>query len=57
MMQDISPDHKEAMGQLHNEIVVLVDASILSPPEIILLLGMLTEEIQRAFETAVRGGE
>jgi hypothetical protein len=57
MMQDISPDHKEAMGQLHNEIVVLVDASILSPPEIILLLRMLAEEIQRAFETAVRSGE
>jgi hypothetical protein len=54
-MQDISPDHKEAMGKLHNDIVVLVDASILSPPEIILLLGMLADEIRQAFETVVRG--
>jgi hypothetical protein len=56
-MQDLSNERKEAMGKLHNELVVLVDASILSPPEIILLLRMLSQEIQQAFETVIRDGE
>ena len=54
-MQDIDDSRKEAMGQLHNEIVVLVDGTILTPFETVMVLRIVINEIEKVFEQSVKG--
>lgn len=37
------------MGKFHNDVVELVDTTQLTPPEIIIVLRMLANEIERLF--------
>jgi hypothetical protein len=49
-----SQETADAMGELHNKIVALVDACKLSPPEVLSVLRILEYDIERLFSTAVK---
>jgi hypothetical protein len=54
-MKEIDEIKSEAMALLHNGVVNLVDETILTPPETILVLRLVADHIQKLFETSVRG--
>ena len=53
-MIDTSKTTKGEMGNLNNEIVKLIDASSVSPPEAIVVLKLLHDSLLRAFEARAR---
>jgi hypothetical protein len=54
-MENLSDERSELMGNFHNAVVVLVDSSKLTPSETIMVLRLLTHEIERVFELSVKG--
>ena len=54
-MEYLSEAQNDAMGELHNGVVELIDKTKLSPPEIIIILRMVANNIERLFEVSVRG--
>lgn len=46
---------RDAMGMLHNEIVHLIDASILEPPDVLFVLRLLIKNIEDLHEIALKG--
>lgn len=49
-----SEECTDRMGAFHNDLVALVDKCELEPQEIIVVLRMLTGNIEKLFETAVK---
>lgn len=45
------------MGNLHNSVVGLVDKTQLTPPEVVIVLRLLAEEIEQVFFAQARGKE
>lgn len=45
------------MGKFHNDVVELVDTTQLTPPEIIIVLRMLANEIERLFSAQAQSRE
>jgi len=54
-MEYLSDECSVLMGELHNKLVVLVDDTRLTPPEVIIVLRMMANNIERLFETSVKG--
>ena len=54
-MEYLSEAQNDAMGELHNGIVELIDKAKLSPPETIVILRMIANSVERLFEVSVRG--
>jgi hypothetical protein len=54
-MQEVEDFRVEAMGNLHNAIVAMVDDSILTLPEVTMVLRMVADDIQVLFEKSVKG--
>lgn len=54
-MEELDDLRKESMGLLHNELVAVVDKTNLTPPEVILVLNLLSGEIESVFARSVRG--
>ena len=54
-MEYLSDECSVLMGELHNKIVALVDSVELTPPEVIIVLRMMANNIERLFETSVKG--
>ena len=53
-MEYPSQEKTDIMGQLHNGVVALIDAIELSPPEVIIVLRMITNNIERLFEASLQ---
>jgi len=53
-MKNSSKPRMGGMGKLHNDIVALVDQTYLTPPEVTMVLRLLIQEIDRAFEVKVQ---
>lgn len=53
----IYPDEstRNMMGELHNILTLYVDSSPLSPPEVIIVLRMMANNIEKLFEASVKG--
>jgi len=49
-----SPELSERMGKFHNQVVKAIDECKLSPPEVAMVLRILTYQTERLFETAVK---
>ena len=45
----------DLMGEFHNQLIQLVDMTTLSPPETITILRMIAANIEKLFETSVKG--
>jgi hypothetical protein len=45
----------DSMGEFHNTVIQLVDITTLSPPEVITILRMIASNIEKLFETSVKG--
>lgn len=50
-------DRTILMGEFHNAVVDLVDSCELMPPEISMVLRMITTNIEKLFETAVKASK
>jgi hypothetical protein len=55
IMQEVEDYRIEAMGQFHNAVVALIDDTILSVPETILVLRIIANDVQDIFEKSVKG--
>lgn len=44
---------RDEMGKLHNQIVELIDAAALSPPELIVVLRMVANYAEKLFEASI----
>jgi len=53
-MEYPSQEKTDIMGQLHNGVVALIDAIELSPPEVIIVLRMIANNIERLFEASLQ---
>lgn len=49
-----SKQRRGLMGNLHNSVVGLVDKTQLTPPEVVIVLRLLANEIEQAFFAQVR---
>jgi len=54
-MEYQSKEKNNSMGEFHNEVIVLVDKTRLSPPETIAVLRMISFNIEKLFEVSVKG--
>jgi hypothetical protein len=54
-MEEVTDDRSALMGEFHNQVVVLLDGSRLSPPETLIVLRMITASIEKLFEISVKG--
>ena len=48
-MKSPSKQRKGLMGSLNNSVVGLIDKSQLTPPEVVIVLRLLANEIEQAF--------
>lgn len=53
-MEWLVDDRRDSMGNFHNALVDLVDTCELTPPEVIVLLRMVANNIERLFEAAMK---
>ena len=54
-MKEIPKTRKDRMGRLNNQIVELVDKSELTPPEVIIVLRAMANNLERLFDISTRG--
>jgi hypothetical protein len=53
-MQYQDADRNDMLGEFHNAIVQVVDMTTLSPPEVVVILRIVANSIERLFEVAVK---
>ena len=54
-MEYQSQEKNDSMGEFHNALVQLVNMTTLSPPEVITIFRMIASNLERLFETSVKG--
>jgi hypothetical protein len=54
-MDKLGDARRDAMGELYNQFVALIDGAALSPPEMIVVLRMLANYVEQLFSASVRG--
>ena len=56
-MKAPSKQRRGLMGSLHNDIVELIDKTQLTPPEVVIVLRLLADEVERLFHIQVQDKE
>jgi hypothetical protein len=53
-MLPIEEIRSDKMGELHNQIVVILDGCEVSPPDAIVTLRMIANDLEKVFEASVK---
>jgi hypothetical protein len=54
-MLPIEEVRSDKMGELHNQIVAILDSCEISPPDAIVILRMIANDLEKVFEMSVKG--